>query len=274
MMSKLDVTEVQRPLTEFANSRLDKLEAFSSIASTNTYLLAQPAPAAGRFRVAIADHQTSGRGRHHRRWISAPGSGLCLSFSYTFAKTPEQLPGLTLAIGVGIVNALQGLEVDGVSLKWPNDIIALDGKLGGILTEVQSGAGDGVTVVTGIGLNVHIRNRVDFGAGSDWAYRAVDLHSIMNDAPKRELLAGTIVDCLFTTFRKFEKTGFAEFADEWQGHDWLRAKEVTVDMPDKQVTGIAAGVDDDGALIIESKSGRTRVISGSIVMAGLTGFGR
>jgi len=274
MMSKLDVTEVQRPLTEFANSRLDKLEAFSSIASTNTYLLTQPAPAAGRFRVAIADHQTSGRGRRHRRWVSAPGSGLCLSFSYTFAKTPEHLPGLTLAIGVGVVSALQGLEVGAISLKWPNDIIALDGKLGGILTEVQSGAGDGVTVVAGVGLNVHIRERADFGAESDWAYRAVDLHSIMNDAPKRELLAGAIVNHLFTTFRKFETAGFAEFADDWQSHDWLRYKEVTVDMPDRQVTGIAAGVDDDGALIIESKSGRTRVISGSVVTAGRTGFGR
>jgi len=166
-MSRLDVTEVQRPLTELANSRLDKLEAFSSIASTNTYLLAQPAPAVGRYRVAIADHQTSGRGRHNRRWLSAPGSGLCLSLSYTFAKTPEQLPGLTLAIGVGVVGALQHLEVDGVSLKWPNDIVALDGKLGGILTEVQSGFSDGATVVTGIGLNVCIRDRAALAAGSN-----------------------------------------------------------------------------------------------------------
>lgn len=274
MMSKLDVTEVQQPLTELANSRLDKLEAFSSIASTNTYLLAQPAPGIGRYRVAIADHQTSGRGRHNRRWLSAPGSGLCLSFSYTFAKTPEQLPGLTLAIGVGVVGALQHLEVDGVSLKWPNDIVALDGKLGGILTEVQSGPSDGVTVVTGIGLNVHIHDRAAFAAESNWAHRAVDLDSIKKVAAKRELLAGTIVGHLFSTFNRFEKAGFAEFADDWQSLDWLRDREITVDMPDRQITGIAAGVDDDGALIIEGKNGRTRVISGSIVLDGLAEFGR
>lgn len=268
MMSRLDVTEVQRPLTELANARLEKLEAFSSIASTNTYLLAQPAPAAGRYRVAIADHQTSGRGRHYRRWISAPGAGLCLSFSYTFAKTPEHLPGLTLAIGVAVVSALQHLKVDGVSLKWPNDIIALDGKLGGILTEVQSGGGEGVTVVTGIGLNVHLRESVVFGAESDWALRAVDLSSIKKDAPRRELLAGTIVDYLFSTFNKFGEAGFAEFSDEWQGHDWLRGRKITVDMPDKQITGLAVGVDEDGALLVDAKNGRVRVISGSIVMAG------
>jgi hypothetical protein len=68
-MSKLDVAGVQQPLTELAIANLEKLEVFSSIASTNTYLMSQPAPAAGRFRVAIADPQTSGRGRHYRRWL-------------------------------------------------------------------------------------------------------------------------------------------------------------------------------------------------------------
>lgn len=267
-MKNLDVSRVQRPLSELANSKLDKLEVFSSIASTNTYLLAQPGPAEGRYRVAIADHQTSGRGRHDRRWISAPGSGLCLSFGYTFSAIPEQLPVLTLAIGVGVIRALQQLAVDGVSLKWPNDIVALDGKLGGILTEVQSDTGDGVTVVTGIGLNVQLGEDIDFGAESDWAHRAVDLNSIKTILPVRELLAGTIIEHLYQTFSRFENLGFAGFVEDWQRHDWLRDREITVDMADRQLTGVAAGVDDDGALLVDSKSGRTRVISGSIVMAG------
>jgi len=273
-MSTLDVANIQRPLSELAITKLDKIEVFSSIASTNTYLLAQPAPATGRYRVAVADHQVSGRGRHNRRWISAPGSGLCMSFAYTFSKKIEQLPGLTLAIGVGVVSALQNLAVEGVSLKWPNDIVALDGKLGGILTEVQSGKGDGVTVITGIGLNVRVHEKFDFGLESDWAHRAVDLNSVKPDPPPRELLAGTLVEHLYWTFSRFEDSGFAGFAEDWRQHDWLRDREITVDMPDKQLTGIAAGVDDDGALLVESESGRTRVISGSIVMAGLTEFGR
>jgi len=272
-MSRLDVSVVQRPLSELANSKLEKLEVFSSIASTNTYLLSQPAPASGRYRVAIADHQTSGRGRHYRRWISAPGSGMCMSFGYTFSKNVEQLAGLTLATGVGVVSALRQLDVEGVSLKWPNDIVALDGKLGGILTEVQSGKGEGVTVVIGLGLNVHMRDRFDFGAESEWAHRAVDLNSIHSDPPARALLAGTLIEHLYWTCSRFDETGFAGFAEEWQRHDWLRDREITVDMPEKQVTGIAAGVDDDGALLVENKSGRTRVISGSIILAGLTESG-
>ena len=266
-MSLLNVAGVQRLLTEPANAKLERLEVFTSIASTNTYLLAQPAPAAGRFRVAISDYQSSGRGRHHRRWISAPGAGLCLSMSYTFVRMPEQLPALTLALGVAVVESLQRVGVEGVSLKWPNDIVAQDGKLGGILTEVQSGSGDGVTVVVGIGLNIHVRERIDFGAESDWAHRAVDLNSLMDSLPDREFLAATIIEHLCISMAKFEAQGF--IVTEWQQHDWLLDREITVDMPDKQITGTAAGVDEDGALIVETGNGRHRVISGSIVMAGV-----
>ncbi len=267
-MSKLDVAGVQQPLTELAIAKLEKLESFSSIASTNTYLMSQPPPPAGRYRVAVADHQTSGRGRHYRRWISAPGSGLCLSFSYTFSTGIEKLEGLTLAIGVGIIDALRHLEVDGVSLKWPNDIVALDGKLGGILTEVQSGRPDHVTVVTGIGLNVDIPQRIDFGVESDWAHRAVDLKSISSSLPGRELIAGTVIEYLNLTFNRFEETGLRAFMGEWRQHDWLLGRDITVDMPDKQITGTAAGVGEDGALLVDSRGGQVRVISGSIVMAG------
>jgi len=264
-MSILNVAEVQKPLSRLANSNLEKLEVFSSIASTNTYLMAQPAPPAGRFRIAIADHQTSGRGRHYRRWISAPGSGLCLSMSYTFARMPDQLPALTLAIGVAVIGSLQLAGAEGVSLKWPNDIVATNAKLGGILTEVQTRSGDGVTVVVGLGLNVHIRDQIEFAEESDWAHRAVDLNSIMDEVPKREFLAATVIEHLYASMAKFEARGFV--SGDWRRHDWLLDREVTVDMPDKQISGTAAGVDEDGALLIDTGSGRQRIISGSIVIA-------
>jgi BirA family biotin operon repressor/biotin-[acetyl-CoA-carboxylase] ligase len=273
-MSEFEATDVRRPLTELTNAKLDKLEAFSSIASTSTYLLTQPAPAPGRFRVAIADHQTSGRGRHSRRWISPPESGLYLSLAYTFAEMPEHLPGLTLALGVAVVDALTILGVEGVSLKWPNDIVAQDCKLGGILTEVQSAASEGVTVVIGIGLNMHLREQIDFGAESVWAHRAVDLNAITDELPPRDLLAGTIIECVYASCVRFGALGFEEFAEEWRQQDWLMGREITVDMPDRQITGIAAGVDRDGALIVDNDTGKTRIISGSIVMAGLTEFGQ
>jgi BirA family biotin operon repressor/biotin-[acetyl-CoA-carboxylase] ligase len=267
-MSKLDTAGIQRPLSENTKSKLERLELFSSIASTNTHLLSQRAPASGRFCVALADHQTSGRGRHYRRWLSPRGSGLYLSLAFTFASMPKDLPALTLALGVGAADALSGLGVAGVSLKWPNDLVADDGKLGGILTEVQSGGCDSVTVVAGLGLNLHHAGRVDLGSGSGWANRAVALEDLVDEVPSRDLLAGTMIEVLFRTMARFESHGFADFAGDWQRYDWLRGREVKVEMPDKRLTGIAAGVDVDGALIVDTGAMQQRVVSGSIVAAG------
>jgi BirA family biotin operon repressor/biotin-[acetyl-CoA-carboxylase] ligase len=86
--------------------------------------------------------------------------------------------------------------------------------------------------------------------------------------PRRELLAGTLVDYLFLTFKRFEEFGLQGFMGEWRANDWLLGREITVDMPDKQITGTAAGVAEDGALLVDTNNGQARVISGSIVMAG------
>jgi len=270
-MSNLNAGLVQSSVPEGSYARLDELEIFGSIASTNTHLLTQPAPAAGRFRVALADHQTSGRGRRNRRWLSPPGSGLCLSLAYTFAAQPEKLPALTLALGVSIVGALNMLDIDAVSLKWPNDIVALDAKLGGVLTEVQSGGEDGVTVVAGVGLNLDLPGDLDVGLESEWAQRVVDLKRIVAEIPEREFLAGTLIGSLHIAMATFEAQGFEAFADDWNRHDWLRGQQVTVDLPDRQVTGIASGVDADGALLVDTGSEQTRIVSGSIILAGLSG---
>ena len=270
-MSILDAGLIQRSLAEASLARLDHLEVFGSIASTNTHLLTQAAPPPGRFHVALADHQTSGRGRHNRRWLSPPGAGLCLSMAYTFAEPPEHLPALTLAIGVGIVDALQSLDIGGVSLKWPNDVVARDAKLGGVLTEVQSSNSEGITVVTGIGMNIDLPGEPDFGMESNWAQRAIDLKHVCPDYPQKEQLAAAIISSIHVVMATFEVQGFAGFVAEWQQHDWLRGKEITVDHEDRQETGIAAGVDTDGALLVDTEAGRTRVISGSIVVADVDG---
>ena len=268
-MSLLDAALIRRSLSAESSSGLEELELFGSIASTNTYLLAKSPPGPRRFRVAIADHQTSGRGRHSRRWVSPPGAGLCLSLAYTFEDLPDRLPSLTLAIGVGIVDALGQLGVAAVRLKWPNDIVARDGKLGGILTEVQSRGGEGVTVVTGVGLNINLPGGVESGIESDWARQPVDLSSIVDEVPPRERIAAAIIDGLQGVMQRFAALGLAGFADDWAKHDWLRDREVTVDLPERQITGIAAGIDADGALLVDTGKDRVRVVSGSIVMAGL-----
>lgn len=267
MTTKLDIVAVERPLTERTRSKLDRLEAFSTIASTSTHLMSQAPPPIGRFRVAIADQQTSGRGRNFLRWASPKGMGLYLSFGFTFAAMPNQLPALTLALGVGVAAALKALGIDGVNLKWPNDLVVNDSKLGGVLSEVQSGNGKNVTVVAGVGINLDLGNRTDLAASSGWAKRATDLKSITDNVPTRELLAGNVIEQLYLTCVRYEAHGLAEFLDTWRALDWLQGHDVLVQLPDGRLEGLAAGIDDDGALLVDTESGREVVTSGSIVTA-------
>ncbi len=267
-MNSLNADVIRESIGEAAAARLGELEVFAEIQSTNSYLMQQPGPAPGKFHVAATDNQTAGRGRHGRRWQSPPGSGLCLSMAYTFASTPANLPALTLAIGLGVIDTLNELGVTGVQLKWPNDLIAMDGKLGGILTETQSRPGDTMTVVTGIGLNIHLTGRPNVDLETSWAHRIVDLKSQVLELPSRDQIAARMVTGLSKTFVDYEIGGFSQFADRWSESDWLFGRQIKIDAPQKEITGVGAGVADDGALLVDTETeGVHRVTSGSVVMA-------
>ena len=270
-MSSIDTTAIHDSLSPGVAARMDQLEVFAEIESTNSYLLQQHPPAAGKHRVAIADHQTAGRGRQDREWISAPGSSLCLSLAYTFSTRPDNLPGLTLAIGVAALNALRHSGINDIFLKWPNDLVAQDGKLGGMLAESQFRSESDATVVAGIGINFDLPVQLIQDNASRWAQRAVDLNALVNQPPTREAVAVALIDNLVESLTVFEAEGFGAFVASWRDRDWLRGRQITVDQSGGQISGTASGIDDDGALLLNSGDSTTRVISGSIIVNGAAG---
>jgi BirA family biotin operon repressor/biotin-[acetyl-CoA-carboxylase] ligase len=261
-----DAAAILQALSESERERLDELEIFAQIDSTNTWLLERPAPRPGHFCVAIAEHQTAGRGRPGKQWISPPSSGLALSVSFTFAGTPASLPSLTLAAGIGIAAALQTIGVRDVGLKWPNDIVARDGKLGGILTELQPGRGTGATVVIGVGLNVELPRAMHMEAPVQWTARITDLRECVDALPSRVTLTAGMVQCLLGCLDRFEAEGFGAFHAAWETYDWLKGKTVTIPQPAGPVTGIADGIDGDGALRIRTPEGIRRIVTGSVTV--------
>ncbi len=265
-MNTLDRDNIRRPIHGALGARLENLEVFSEIESTNSYLLDQPPPSLGQFRVALADYQTAGRGRLDRTWQSPPSSGLCMSMAYTFQQVPAELTGLTLALGIGVIEALQQFGISGVKLKWPNDIIAHGGKLGGILTESRNAAGKIVTVVTGIGLNVDLPDAMHALEKSTMMNKIVDLRQCTDNPPSREQLSVAVIESLFGCMVKFESDGFVPFHDDWKKVDWLSGRQIIVDGADGPCAGTADGVDDDGALIIQTDHDRRRIINGSITL--------
>lgn len=263
----MDAADILRLLTAEDRDSLDALEVFAELGSTNSWLLREAPPAAGRFRAVIAEHQTQGRGRLGRQWISPPLSGLCLSVAYCFtAPPPRGLASLTLAVGTGVAAALRIIGVDDIALKWPNDLVVRGGKLGGILTEVRPEPGHGRTAIIGLGLNIDLPEALRQAPGASWASRTADLQECVEWLPSRAALAAGILQSIMAAVSRFERDGFAAFHAAWQDCDWLRGKTVHVPQAQEDVRGVAGGIDEDGALLVQTAEGTRRIVTGSVAV--------
>ncbi len=266
-MSAADGERIREALHPATERHLDQLDVFERVDSTNSYLLNEAAPGPKRFRAAIANEQTAGRGRRARSWISPLGSGLYLSLAYTFARPPAHLAPLTLALGVSVATTVRDAGVADVMLKWPNDIMLGDGKVGGILTESKASHGDSsITIVAGLGINIAFDAPLELETAA--VQRAVDLRSAVESVPARDELAVLCIDSLYAGCERFASTGFSTFLAGWRQLDWLHGRAVMVEEVEEMRDGIAVGIDEDGALLIDTDSGRERLISGTIAAVG------
>lgn len=268
-MTNLDAEAIRRMVSSEARKNLDQLQTFNAIDSTNSHLMQMAGPRPGKINIAATTNQTAGRGRQGKTWMSPPGSGVCLSAAYTFASQPDNLPAMTLAIGLAALTALKGLGGRGVQIKWPNDLVARDGKLGGILTEVQSQSGSGVTVVSGIGININVGDDVDIEMENDWTKRVVGLSELCEATPSHDAVAAALITQFFNAFQDYEKEGFVPLVAKWSQHDWLVGRDLVVHVAKEEVRGIGAGIAEDGALLVETRSnGLRHIVSGTIVQVG------
>ena len=249
-------------LNDRVSALLETIETFDEIDSTNTHLAKAPPPAPGRGRVAWAEHQTNGRGRRDNRWHSQPGKSLCLSIAWQFATPPDELPALTLALGAAIVHSLTRIGGRTLGLKWPNDILAGDAKLGGILTESQARGAGGVTVVAGIGLNL-APVEVDLSAGG-WSGAIASLDTATGDGPDRLHVAVAVIESMVDAFQNFADLGLAAFRERYEQYDVLCGREIEIETPAGLLDGIALGIDSSGALLLDTGSETERVVTGSI----------
>jgi BirA family biotin operon repressor/biotin-[acetyl-CoA-carboxylase] ligase len=250
---------------------IERLDVFAVLDSTNRYLLDAPAPAAGRVHIAIADHQHAGRGRRGRRWNVPPGAGLCLSAALRFASPPDELAALPLAAGVAARRAVAAVCGVDVGLKWPNDLVWDGRKLGGVLVERAAAVRCEAHAVIGIGINVAVPADT-LATLSDWPGGATDLATATGGRPPaRRALAAALIAELVELAHGFETRGFGPYRHELGIADVLRDREVRVvagadgaaSIGADGTSGIARGIDPDGALVIELADGsRRRVLAG------------
>lgn len=227
--------------------------------STNADLLAGIGDFSGP-RLLIAEAQTAGKGRAGRVWHSEPGATLTFSLAWKFNLPTQALLGLPLAMGVVIAEVLAQFDVD-ARLKWPNDVLLGGKKVAGVLIEtatVKGTAGEQVWAVIGIGINIVVPDRLAALIGRPVA-------AASNLLLDRNRVMAALLDGVVDAAILFEAQGFKAFRARWNKlHAYGGQLVSIVDGGQVLHEGWAAGVDDNGRLLLDLSDTRIAVVAGDV----------
>ncbi len=236
------------------------LQVFHSLHSSNDRLKELAMEGAEPFTVVLAETQTGGRGRGGRGWHSPTGMGLWISVLLDSPRTPSALPILPLRVGMALVRAVEvAVPPLRPGIKWPNDLMVEGRKAAGVLCEVVQGAGGRTGVVVGLGVNLR-QEASDFP--TELRRGAVSLAMAAGYAPDRSFLLGSFLSILRSTLSGAGPLLSPRELEALQTMDRLRGRTVRVEPGG---TGMAAGIAEDGALLVD-KGGAAprRVMAGSV----------
>ena len=260
-LSLLDAATVCASLSPMASQLLKSVQVHPVIDSTNAELLRQAAQGVSAGTVCTAEQQTAGRGRRGRHWVSPFGRNIYLSVLWEYAAGPAALEGMSLAVGVAVARALSNCGVSNVRLKWPNDVLIGDAKLGGILLEMRSNADGVCQVVVGVGINVAMPEAASAAIDQPWVDIARD-----GEMPDRSRLLAALLDELLPLLAQYEVSGFAPWRQSWLALDAYAGQPVVLSSGDQRQEGIAQGVDETGALRLETSAGIELFFGGEVSM--------
>lgn len=253
----LDTPSLAAALTR-DSSLWRSLEVVEEVGSTNAELAARAAEGEAEGAVLVAEHQVAGRGRLDRVWTSPPRAGLTVSFLLRPDVPAARRGWVTLLVGVALAESVG--EVTGVraSLKWPNDLLAGDGrKLAGILAESSGSA-----VVVGVGLNVST-------TAAELPETGTSIAVVTGSAPDRGPLLLAFLRAVETRYRRWTAalgdpvaSGLAADYLAWSS---TVGTAVSVTLPDgSTLEGVAEAVDWDGRLVVGTTGGRVELASGDV----------
>jgi BirA family biotin operon repressor/biotin-[acetyl-CoA-carboxylase] ligase len=258
-LSLLDRTVIEKHLCPTATA-LAALETFQQVDSTNEIAMHLARESNGSGCLVLAEMQTAGKGRRGRTWVSPYGRNIYFSLVRRFSGGAAVVQGLSLAVGVVIVQALKDFGVSDLRLKWPNDILWRGKKLGGILLEINGDPAGSFDVIVGLGINVNMATREGEQIDQEW----VTLAAITGATVDRSRLSAHLANSLLPMLATYEVKGFASYRNSWQELDSCYGQTVVLNVGDKDITGIAKGVTGAGALRIETAEGLLEFSGGEI----------
>ncbi|MFQ6058412.1 MAG: biotin--[acetyl-CoA-carboxylase] ligase [Anaerolineae bacterium] len=234
---------------------------YPSIGSTNDAAKELATRKAPEGTLVIADVQTAGKGRLGRRWLAPAGTSLLLSLLFYPDLAPHQAPRLTMLCALATVGGIQALTGLSPRLKWPNDILIRDKKVGGILTEAGVTGGRLDYAVVGLGLNVNFAP----AQIPELAATATSLSQALDREVPRVPLLQTILEGIEERYRRL-RAGWSPH-EEWAAHLVTLGQEVRVVTPWGVKEGLAEAVDEDGALLLRRDDGSlARIATGDVTL--------
>lgn len=253
---RLELLDAERILAALAPGRRERvrsLEILPAVDSTNRYLSAHRAEAG--FRACFAEYQSAGRGRGGKPWISPYAAGIWLSVQTRREAVPA---ALNQRFALAVASLLRTWGGHEIAVKWPNDIIwRRRYKVAGLLSEARIHRG--VDLVCGIGLNVALPPTVNPPVEQPWT----DLTRVLGHTPERNRCAGQLLDTLVAVLEG-EQVPPAELLDVWPAFDILYNAPVTLATGRGPVSGIARGIDADGALLLAHGGKVGRYVDGEV----------
>ena len=265
----LEAGAIREALAPSAREELAGLEVAWSIDSTSSELLRRNTDLRGS-QVLLAERQTGGRGRRGRTWASPLAAHLYLSVARHFGGGLARLGGLSLVAGVAAAQALHALGHTGVRLKWPNDLVVVDGdglrKLGGLLIEGGGEHGGPVRAVIGLGLNVHMPATFARDIDQPWC----DLDAL-GGTHARNAVAAVVLSHLLPALAEFDRDGFEPFLARYAAFDALAGRAVSLHLHDGDMTAVAEGIAHDGALRVRLDDGVVRMLHSGEVSVRMRG---
>jgi BirA family biotin operon repressor/biotin-[acetyl-CoA-carboxylase] ligase len=228
------------------------IDIFETINSTNTYLrryLTDKKP-----RLCLAEQQTQGKGRLGRQWHSPFAQNIYFSYLHHFTIDLSQLAGLSLVISLAVNKSInQYIKHDKTSVKWPNDIYYHHRKLAGILIDVQAENHGHCSAIIGIGINVNMTSAAVSEIDQAWT----SLNIITNHYIDRNMLCADLIKNIQSYLTAFEMNGLAHFIEEWNEHDLLLNRNISIHYHERIIKGLAKGINQNGQLILEEPNGIT-----------------
>jgi len=222
------------------------VESHQVLGSTNQHLL-DKAALLDKGHSCFAEYQTAGRGRRGKKWVSPYGSHLYTSTYWCLDAGIQAASGLSLVIGIAVARTLTDLGIANTQLKWPNDVYVDGKKIAGVLVEIIATAGGECHLVIGLGLNVNMPLQAGLEIDQAWT----DISQQLQQPLDRNQLATRYLSHLIKVLTDFEQFGFGHFVEEWNQCDAFKECPVVLTLGQKQKYGIAKGIDQSGALLLE-----------------------